>query len=82
MARDPEEIFETWVFNFSPKSSIFSLISIEVTFWLFNIKHSHNLTELKSVENSSSNSSPGKVTQPSAPVGLSLPTVKVMCTKN
>ena len=39
LARDPREIFETWVFSFSPKSSIFFQISIEVTFWLFNLEN-------------------------------------------
>ena len=40
------------------------------------------LTKLKSVENSSQNSSPGELTKPSAPVGLSLPNVRVRCAKN
>ena len=39
MARDPKEIFETWVFIFSPNSSIFFQISIKVTFWLFNLEN-------------------------------------------
>ena len=39
MARDPVEIFETWVFIFSPKSPIFSQILIEVIFWLLNLTY-------------------------------------------
>ena len=38
-ARDPEQIFETWFFFFSPNSSILFQISIEVTFWLFNLEN-------------------------------------------
>ena len=36
----PKNYFETWVFSFSPKSSIFFQISIEVTFWLVNLEKS------------------------------------------
>ena len=39
MARDLGEIFETWVFSFSPKSFVFFRISIEVTFWFINIEN-------------------------------------------
>jgi hypothetical protein len=40
MARDPREIFETLVYSFSPKSSIFSQILIKVKFLLVNIEKS------------------------------------------
>ena len=38
LALDPGEIFESWVFSFSPKSFMFSRISIEVTFWFINLE--------------------------------------------
>ena len=37
LARDPREIFETWVFIFSPQSTILSRIPLQVTYWWLNL---------------------------------------------
>ena len=51
MARDLGDIFETWVFIFSTKYTIFFQISIKVTFWLINIeKYALSLKQLSSAQ--------------------------------